>query len=128
MQTRTAVPSQPETATQNLRYAVSRQRDQVRVRWRGSARTLRYHSRVSRRFDPVIRSEPGFSIFPRELLLVAGLNSFRTTVWITIVLEFGSATWTEIELRDRDEMNLRIKVAAVFQIICREFRVLCSQR
>jgi hypothetical protein len=55
---------------------------------------------------------------------VASLNSFRTAIWITIVFEFRPASRAEIKKRNRDEMDFRIKIAAVLQIIGRNFRVL----
>jgi hypothetical protein len=42
----------------------------------------------------------------------------------SIVFEFRPASRAEIKIRNRDEMDLRIKIAAVLQIIGHNFGVL----
>src|SRR5206468_12602710 len=63
-------------------------------------------------FTPIVRVEPRLSILAGKLV-VASLNSFRTAVWITVIFEFRLAPRAEIEIRNRDEMDLRIKIPAV---------------
>src|SRR6266576_263622 len=73
-------------------------------------------------FPPVTRFEPGLSILPRELTVIA-LDSFRSAIRVTVVLKFRRSCGAQRQIRYRDEMNLRIKVAAIFQIVGSEFRI-----